>query len=149
MTYGLKSYQSTRAKTASREDLLIMLYEGAIRFLERSLVAYKEGQLAEHKMLLMRGRAIVEEFQNSLNMEVGGDLARQLDGLYVYMLKALTTANMRKSMAEIEEVIGLLTTLLEGWRGAVQVVKQEQQSGVVDATPPQRGTVRPLPATTA
>ena len=125
MTYGLKTYQSTRATTASREDLLIMLYEGAIRFLEPSIAAKDEGNLGDHKLHLGKGRAIIEEFQNTLDMEVGGDLAYQLFELYAFMLDHLTKANLHMEMAPIREVIDMLTVLLEGWREAVRQVKQQ------------------------
>lgn len=124
MTYGLHRYQSTKAKTASQEDILIMLYEGAIRFLEQSIQAHEAGQLGEHKRLLGRGRAIVEEFQNTLNMEVGGELANVLFDLYQYMLDLLTKANMNREMGHVREVIGLLQNLLDGWREAVGQVKR-------------------------
>lgn len=123
MTYGIQTYQSTRTQTASREDLLIMLYEGAIRFLERSISAKQEGRLGEHKTMLGKGRAIIEEFQNTLDMEVGGDLAYQLFELYAFMLDNLTQANLRNAVEPIQEVLEMLKTLLEGWRGAVSQVK--------------------------
>jgi flagellar protein FliS len=123
MTYGLKTYQSTRAQTASREDLLIMLYEGAIRFLEQSIVAKQKGNLSEHKTLLSKGRAIIEEFQNTLDMEVGGDLAYQLFELYAFMLENLTKANVKVDVEPIRQVVEMLSILLEGWRDAINQVK--------------------------
>ncbi|MBF0179854.1 MAG: flagellar export chaperone FliS [Magnetococcales bacterium] len=132
MSYGLRSYKTSRANTASREDLLILLYEGAIRFLERSIEELAEGRLSEHKMSLRRGIAIIAELQNTLNFEKGGELAVQLFDLYAYMLDQLTQANLRKDASLIREVIQHLNTLLEGWRDAVRQVK----SGSIAALPP-------------
>ncbi|MEO5346174.1 MAG: flagellar export chaperone FliS [Magnetococcus sp. YQC-9] len=132
MSYGLRSYKSSRANTASREDLLILLYEGAIRFLERSIDELKSDRLSDHKMSLRRGIAIIAELQNTLNFEKGGELATQLFDLYAYMLDRLTHANLRRDPEAIREVIRHLNTLLEGWRDAVHQVKTE----AIPALPP-------------
>ncbi|MBF0427954.1 MAG: flagellar export chaperone FliS [Magnetococcales bacterium] len=132
MSYGLRSYKSSRTNTASREDLLILLYEGAIRFLERSIEELNAGSLSEHKMSLRRGVAIIAELQNTLNFDKGGELAIQLFDLYAYMLDQLTQANLRKDVTYIREVIRHLGTLLEGWRDAVRQVKTES----IPALPP-------------
>ncbi|NGZ05626.1 MAG: flagellar export chaperone FliS [Magnetococcales bacterium] len=132
MSYGLRSYKTSRAHTASREDLLILLYEGAIRFLERSIDELQSGRLSDHKMSLRRGIAIIAELQNTLNFEKGGELAIQLFDLYGYMLDRLTQANLRKDAEYIREVIRHLSTLLEGWREAVRQVKNE----TIPALPP-------------
>ncbi len=138
MSYGLRSYKSSRANTASREDLLILLYEGAIRFLERSIEELDGGRLSDHKMSLRRGIAIIAELQNTLNFEKGGELAIQLFDLYGYMLDRLTQANLRKDSEYIREVIRHLNTLLEGWREAVRQVKSEAIPALPPLEVPQR-----------
>ncbi|MEO5377453.1 MAG: flagellar export chaperone FliS [Magnetococcus sp. DMHC-6] len=125
MSYGLKSYKTSKTYTASREDLLILLYEGAIRFLERSIKEKESGTLSEHKMYLRRGLCIIAELQSTLDFQQGGDLAIQLFELYGYMLDRLTQANLTQDMEHISRVIGHLNTLLEGWRVAVAQVKKE------------------------
>ena len=136
MSYGLRSYKSSRANTASREDLLILLYEGAIRFLERSLVEFEAKNLSEHKMYLRRGLAIVSELQSTLNFDKGGELAVQLFDLYGFMIQQLTSANVTQDVTLIRGVIGNMNTLLDGWRDAVRQVKQDAVS--VDANPNRR-----------
>lgn len=126
MSYGLRSYKTSRANTASREDLLILLYEGAIRFLERAIKEKEvNNNLSEHKMYLRRGLAIVTELQSTLNFREGGELAVQLFELYGFMVNRLTKANLKQDMAHIRTVITHLETLLVGWREAVRQVKQE------------------------
>jgi flagellar secretion chaperone FliS len=123
MSYGLRKYRTSQANTASREDLLILLYEGAIRFLERSIKENELGNLSEHKMYLRRGLAIVSELQSTLDFEKGGDLAMQLFDLYGFMMERLTQANIKQEAEHIRTVIENLETLLEGWREAVKQVK--------------------------
>ena len=105
MSYGLRSYKTSRANTASREDLLILLYEGAIRFLERSIAEMEARNLSEHKMFLRRGLAIIAELQNTLDFEKGEDLAVQLFELYGFMIGRLTQANVTQDMSHIRIVI--------------------------------------------
>ncbi|MBF0262822.1 MAG: flagellar export chaperone FliS [Magnetococcales bacterium] len=136
MSYGLRSYKTSRANTASREDLLILLYEGAIRFLERSIEELGANRLSDHKMSLRRGIAIIAELQNTLNFEKGGELAVQLFDLYGYMLDRLTYANLRRDPEAIREVIRHLNTLLVGWREAVRQVKSE----AIPPLPPMEST---------
>lgn len=136
MSYGLRSYKTSRANTASREDLLILLYEGAIRFLERSITEFDAKNLGEHKMFLRRGLAIIAELQSTLNFDKGGDLAVQLFDLYGFMIDQLTQANVKQDTSPIRVVITNMNTLLEGWRDAVRQVKQEQSA--VEADPNRR-----------
>ncbi|MBF0139695.1 MAG: flagellar export chaperone FliS [Magnetococcales bacterium] len=133
MSYGLKRYKTSQANTASKEDLLILLYEGAIRFLERAIVEKESKRLSEHKMYLRRGLAIVSELQATLDFQKGGDLAIQLFELYSYMIDRLTEANIKQDMEQIRVVIKNLNTLLEGWRVAVRQV--QGQAAAAMATP--------------
>ncbi|WP_130471150.1 flagellar export chaperone FliS [Candidatus Magnetaquicoccus inordinatus] len=132
MSYGLRSYKTSRANTASREDLLILLYEGAIRFLERSISEMEAKNLAEHKMYLRRGLAIIAELQNTLDFEKGEDLAVQLFELYGFMINRLTQANITQDLSHIRIVISNMNTLLEGWREAVRQVKQIQDNAAAE-----------------
>lgn len=139
MSYALRSYKSSRANTASREDLLILLYEGAIRFLDQSVVEKKAGNLSKHKSFLSRAIAIVTELQNTLDFEKGGDLAIQLFELYGFMLEYLTQANITQDCTYIERVRAQMVTLLEGWRVAVRQVKE----GAAALTPAPQPSVMP------
>ncbi|MBF0154865.1 MAG: flagellar export chaperone FliS [Magnetococcales bacterium] len=123
MSYGLQSYKTSKATTASKEDLLIMLYEGAIRFLELSIAEKEAKRLAEHKQYLRKGLAIVSELQSTLDFQKGGEVAIKLFELYGFMLEYLTQANITQEVSYIREVVDQLSTLLEGWRDAVKQVK--------------------------
>ncbi|MBF0424541.1 MAG: flagellar export chaperone FliS [Magnetococcales bacterium] len=123
MSYGLQSYKTSKATTASKEDLLIMLYEGAIRFLELSISEKEAGRLGEHKLYLRKGLAIVSELQNTLDFRKGGEIAISLFELYGFMLEYLTKANITQDLSYIREVVRQLSTLLDGWRDAIRQVK--------------------------
>ncbi|MBF0159049.1 MAG: flagellar export chaperone FliS [Magnetococcales bacterium] len=134
MSYGLASYKTSKTTTASREDLVIMLYEGAIRFLEKSIIENDANDLQSHKELLRRGLAIISELQNTLDFQKGGDLAVQLFELYGFMLDRLTQANITRDNSCIRDVINQLTILLDGWRVAVKKYRAEQVSPVQESS---------------
>ncbi|MBF0141962.1 MAG: flagellar protein FliS [Magnetococcales bacterium] len=99
-------------------DILIRLYEGAIRFLDEAIAACEAGQVASFKERLGRGRRIIEEFRKTLDFERGGAVPSQLDDLYAFMLDSLAQAELTHEVPYIQRVVEQLRTLLEGWRGA-------------------------------
>ncbi|MBF0179855.1 MAG: flagellar export chaperone FliS [Magnetococcales bacterium] len=102
---------------ASQLDILIQLYEGCIHFLEEASQACDQGQVAEFKHWMQRGRRIIEEFQNTLDFTQGGQVPAQLNDLYQYMLDSLTQAGLTHDSLFIQRVIEQLRVLLEGWQG--------------------------------
>ena len=92
-----------------------MLYDGALRFCEQAADAMDKGDMATKAMALSRAFAILAELQNTLNVRDGGDVARQLDALYLHMNDRLVDANIQRSSAPIRDVIRLLTPLRDAW----------------------------------
>ncbi|KKM12346.1 hypothetical protein SY88_04140 [Clostridiales bacterium PH28_bin88] len=114
-------YQQNQIKTASREKLVLLLYDGAIRFIAQAEKAWQEEQNIEkthHE--LIRAQDIVSELMATLNREEGGEIAASLFLLYDYMLKRLVEANLKKDTAVMAEVRGLLSGLREAWQEAVR-----------------------------
>ena len=99
-------------------EILIQLYEGAIRFLERAAVACEEGMVDEFKEYLERGRRIIEEFQRTLDFSQASGVSNQLNDLYGFMLDNLSQAKLTHDVQYIQQVIKNLQILLDGWRGA-------------------------------
>jgi len=126
MTYGAKKYKQTDVLTASPGKILILLYEAAIRHIRRAIVLIDKGDIAGKGLAIGKAHDIVSELVNTLNFEVGnGDIARELERLYNFMIEQLLLANSENSKEKLEGVSKLLETLLEGWRGAVDQVHGE------------------------
>jgi flagellar secretion chaperone FliS len=113
------SYRQIATQTAPPGQLVLMLYEGAIRFLERAKLGFAKEDPAEfHQTIhnnVLRAQDIIRELNLSLNLEAGGQLAETLRRLYDYMDWRLNQANLRKELDGIEEVIGRLTVLRDAW----------------------------------
>jgi flagellar secretion chaperone FliS len=113
-----RCYRQTDIGTATPMKLVLMLYDGAIGFLNRSAEHAELGDVRNRALFANKARDIIEELNNSLNTEAGGELARQLRSLYLFMNRHLLQATMSNQTKGIREVIGLLTTLREGWQDA-------------------------------
>ena len=118
MNQPYRTYQKTAISTSSPMKLVIMLYDGAISFLNRSAEYAEVGDVRNRTLFANKARDIIEELNNSLNTEAGGELAKRLRSLYLFMNRRLLQATMSNRTGEIREVIGLLTTLREGWQDA-------------------------------
>lgn len=119
-----QSYRQVSLQTASRGQLVLMLYDGAIRFLERSLAGFEMEDPAESNSTInnniVRAQDIIRELDNSLNLDGGGELATTLRRLYHYFEWRLTESNLQKTPTGIREVIDRLTSLREAWFTALQ-----------------------------
>ena len=115
MARGAEAYYQTHVQSRSPLELVVMLYDGALRFCEQAADAMDNGDMATKAMALSRAFAILAELQNTLNVRDGGDVARQLDALYLHMNDRLVDANIQRSSAPIRDVIRLLAPLRDAW----------------------------------
>lgn len=92
-----------------------MLYDGAIRFLEQAGDAMDQRDMQTKARGISKAMAIIAELQSTLNMEQGGEVALQLDGLYTHITSRLIDANVQRDRAPIDEVIALLKPLRDAW----------------------------------
>ncbi|MDA1190548.1 MAG: flagellar export chaperone FliS [Candidatus Poribacteria bacterium] len=124
-----QAYRRTQVETASKEQLLLMLYDGAIHYLKKAKIKMQEPpneeSLAEKTNLILKAQDIILELMAALDMEKGGDIARSLFQLYEYMNYSLNQANIRRDVPKLEEVITLLSDLRQTWDEAIQKAARE------------------------
>ena len=111
MLKAAHAYLSTQVTTTTQGDLLVMLYDAAIKFLKQSKVKIDERNYAEKGILISRALDIISELAQSLNKEKGGELAQNLNQIYFFCSTQLAKANLKMDTKMIDEVIGLLSTL--------------------------------------
>lgn len=114
-----KSYHQTATLTAPPGQIVLMLYDGAIRFLERALTGFALTDPGELNMTvhnnLQRASNIIRELDFALDIDKGGELAATLHRLYEYFQKHIQASNIKKQRTGIEEVITHLNVLREAW----------------------------------
>ena len=120
-------YKQAAVMTASREQILLMLYEGAIKFTKLAVKALEEKKIAERGQNIIRAYDIVMELQATLDHKVGGDLSRQLEQLYLFMMDQYTKANIKSDPEPLKSNIKILENLYEGWKQAIEKIKKENE----------------------
>ncbi len=110
MHKAASAYMQTHVTTTTPGHLVVMLYDGAISFLEQAKVRMQEKNYAQKGILISQALDIIAELDGSLNTEKGGDIARNLHSLYAYCNSRLLLANLRMETEPIDEVIGILSS---------------------------------------
>ena len=114
------TYQNVQITTTDRGRLLLMMYEGAIKFLKQSKAGLEEKDIAKFCRFLNKAQAIIAELMNTLDFEKGGTIARDLDRLYDFMLFYLSEANLYRDGERITRVIGLIETIYSAYREIIE-----------------------------
>jgi flagellar protein FliS len=112
---GYHAYRQTQAQTAAPGELVVMLYRGAVRFASAAADAMDTRDVQGAHNNLVRAQAIINELSETLDLERGGDIARNLLAIYDYMRRRLIDANLKKDPAPAREVVQLLRELLPAW----------------------------------
>ena len=117
MTYmrGADVYRRTEAESRSPLELVVMLYDGALRFLSEARAGIDRGDRVATSNGLSRAMNVILELQNSLNVQASGDVARRLDAMYTYITGRLVDATVKKDYDAIDESRKLLETMRDGW----------------------------------
>lgn len=121
-----QKYKTTSIQSAGREKLLLMMYEGAIKFTKLGIQAAEEKRIAERGINIGRAYDIVMELNNTLDHNVGGDISKNLEQLYMYITELYTKGNVSGSPEPLREALKLLETLYDGWQKAVEQLKKNQ-----------------------
>ncbi len=123
MSYGLGAYKKTSVHTASKEQILLMLYQAAIKNCKKAIEGIDSQDIKMKGEHIGKLQDIVIELNNSLDFEVGGDIARELSSLYDYILHSSTQANIKIEKEPLEGCLNVLRTLYDGWSQAIKSLK--------------------------
>jgi flagellar protein FliS len=110
-----QAYLQTHVQSRSPLELVVMLYDGLLRFLGEAGTAIDAADLAAKRDAISKALAVLSELQSTLNMEQGGQVANSLDALYTYVNGRLLDASMQNDRSPLDESARLLRTLREAW----------------------------------
>ncbi len=127
----LQAYRENQITTTDSCTVLLMLYDGAIDALKRAVSFTDQGDMAAKGRDLLRANDIINQFIASLDYEVGGEIAQNLDGLYRYMLDQILLANVSNDPMPLSTVIALLSTLKSAWEEAIAAQRGQVAVGGV------------------
>ena len=111
-------YRATQIQASSPLERVVLLYDGAIRFIDAAREAIGRKDIRARRIALGRTIAIVGELKSTLDMERGGEVAASLDALYAFVTRRLLDAARQQQVTPLDECRRVLDTLREGWREA-------------------------------
>ncbi|NRA65022.1 MAG: flagellar export chaperone FliS [Pseudobacteriovorax sp.] len=120
MVNPYSNYQKTQVTTASQEKILLMLYEGAIRFVKHAKKSLAEDNVPDKGKYISKATAILSELMATLDFKVGGQLATDLENLYVFMIDKLIEGNINNDVEALNVVEDLLKTLYTAWKDVIE-----------------------------
>ncbi len=127
-SHPYKNYQVTEVQTADQRQLIIMLYDGAIRFLKKAVIKIETQDYEGAHNYLVRSRDVVSELLSTLKPEKAGDVGENLKRIYVYLFNRMVEANLMKDPKIIAEVVRILSTLREAWATVKPAQQSEEQT---------------------
>lgn len=123
---NLNPYQNTQVTTATPEKILVLLYDGAIKFTLLAQERMKQKDLAGKGVYIGKALAIVTELMATLNHEIGGEVAANLEQLYIYLIGEYGKANLNNEVSHLENAHKILVTLRDTWNEATEIWYQER-----------------------
>lgn len=113
---GVSAYQETSVAGQSKGRLIVMLYDGAIKFMKLAIRELEAGNCEAKGRYISKAQDIINELNTILDVDAGGEIAANLRKLYCFMSKRLSQANVKRDPEMIREVIVLMEELNQGWR---------------------------------
>ena len=113
---GAQHYLQTQVRSSSPLELVVLLYDGALRSSAAASEAMERKDIPTRRAAVSKTLAIIGELQNTLDMKNGGAVAEQLDQLYTWMTAELVQATVRQDVRPIQGVRRVLETLRDGWQ---------------------------------
>jgi flagellar protein FliS len=110
------TYQQTAVSTQSKGRLIVMLYDGAIKFLNLAIPEIEAKNYAQKGIYIDKAQDIINELNAVLDLEAGGEIASNMRKLYMFMTNHLSQANIKCDIQKIREVINLLEELNKGFK---------------------------------
>ena len=109
-------YRHNEVATSSQGKLIIMMYEGALKFVTLAIEGIDSKDLSKKGTYINKTHDIVNELSCALDMKKGGDVAQKLESLYQFILHQLTLANIKSDRKALESIVNVLTPLMEAWK---------------------------------
>jgi len=126
---GSSRYQQSQVLTAGREQLLLLAYDGILRFLSRAHRGLEQRDYHEKHLGITRAQTLIIELRRTLDFAASPELAHNLSRVYTYLIEELAQVNTHDDDSRLQHIIRLVTEMREAWRDAAkQASTQQEQS---------------------
>jgi len=113
---GISAYQDSTITTQSNERLIVLLYDGAIKFMKLAIQELEAGNFQAKGQYIIKAQDIINELNAVLDLNAGGEIAENLRKLYLFMNRRLSEANNERDTKKIRDVIQLMEELNQSWK---------------------------------
>ena len=139
MAHGHKQYQIDEVNTSTQGKLILMMYDGAIKFINMAMECMEKNDVSGQGVYIQKARDIINELMVVLDMEKGGEVCRNLERLYQFVLRQLTLANIKSERKSLAAILKVLQPLRQAWD---QIFNQpEKSAGTESAAPSNTGFI--------
>ena len=125
-----KQYVTNQVTTADKGKILVMLFEGCLSFLNQAKKGLEENNIVKFAKFNSKAQAIISELMVTLDFEKGGQIAKDLDRIYDFLLFHLVEANLQKDPKKIENVISILSKVASAYKEIVNKKPIETQKTI-------------------
>ncbi len=133
-------YRHNEVATSSQGKLIVMMYEGALKFVSLAIEGIDKKDLSQKGKYINKTHDIINELSCALDMKKGGEVAQKLESLYQFILHQLTRANIKSDRKALESIINVLKPLMEAWEELLDKINHDKMGDVHQnpATPPHK-----------
>lgn len=124
---GYDSYLRSKVMTATPAELTLMLYEGAIKFANKAIMAIEKNDIVGANNNIIKAQRIIEELQGTLNFKY--PVAKEFDKVYSYIMTRLVEANTKKDPEILEECLAHMRTMRDTWKEVMKQAKPDKKTG--------------------
>ena len=111
-----KEYHKNEIATSSQAKLIVMMYEGALKFVNLAIEGIDNHDLSKKGKYINKTHDIINELSCALDMKKGGEVSQKLESLYQFILHQLTLANIKSDRKTLESIVSVITPLMEAWK---------------------------------
>lgn len=117
---AINTYRQSSVETASPGELILLLYNEAIRSMNEAITLIEKGDVGGANSRILKAQDIMAELRLSLNPTLGGDIAKGLDSVYQFVYLSLVSANLKKEPEKLKSALSVMIELREGWEEAIR-----------------------------
>lgn len=122
---GYDVYQRNKIMMASPAELTLLLYEGAIKFINVAIIGIEKNDINKAHINIVKAERIIEEFRSTLNFKY--EVAKDFDKVYEYVYQRLIEANIRKDKEILEECLAHIRTMRDTWKEVMAATRGGNQ----------------------
>lgn len=114
--HAVNQYKKARIQTADQGKLVILLYDAVVKSINEAISAIRKNDIESSHNNILKSQKIITELLISLNINEGGEIAKNLQGIYVFINKQLMQANLKKDEKILSDILEMVSNLRDAFK---------------------------------